>query len=323
MPAAWTASRSCARSATTRSCAARRSSSSRSSPGSEALAGEWSVTKPIDADELADAMGSAMLAGPRPRAGRRALGRCATDLRAALAELGIDHEWATSGAEAARLCAERRFEVALVDAGHAPTRGGASPAWTSAAAACAGRSSSFSDGDDAPGLASSTPSRSRRGGRRGRAGRALEPASPRPALAAVGSGPVRADDAGQGDRSQPRWRDCGRSSRDRRASGGAKERQLERYAADLRETFKQERARSLRAASAPTGRPSGRWPTPWRRATPTRASTPSASPPTASRSPRALERAFADDAGDRVRLPAARRRQGRGPRRDPASSPSR
>jgi hypothetical protein len=34
-----------------------------------------------------------------------------------LSRRGIDHAWATTGAEAARLCEERHFEVALVDAG--------------------------------------------------------------------------------------------------------------------------------------------------------------------------------------------------------------
>ena len=34
-----------------------------------------------------------------------------------LARRGVDYVWATSAAEAARLCEERRFEVALVDAG--------------------------------------------------------------------------------------------------------------------------------------------------------------------------------------------------------------
>jgi hypothetical protein len=38
-------------------------------------------------------------------------------LRDALDELAIEHEWAGTPLEAARLCAMRRFEVALVDAG--------------------------------------------------------------------------------------------------------------------------------------------------------------------------------------------------------------
>ena len=40
-----------------------------------------------------------------------------SELEPALLRLGLDHEWVTSGAAAARVCAERRFEVALVDAG--------------------------------------------------------------------------------------------------------------------------------------------------------------------------------------------------------------
>ena len=38
-------------------------------------------------------------------------------LEPALDELGIEHEWETTGAAAARVCGERRFEVALVDVG--------------------------------------------------------------------------------------------------------------------------------------------------------------------------------------------------------------
>jgi hypothetical protein len=38
-------------------------------------------------------------------------------LEAQLDELGIEHEWETTGAAAARVCRERRFEVALVDVG--------------------------------------------------------------------------------------------------------------------------------------------------------------------------------------------------------------
>jgi hypothetical protein len=34
-----------------------------------------------------------------------------------LDRMGLDHEWVTSGAAAARACGESRFEVALVDAG--------------------------------------------------------------------------------------------------------------------------------------------------------------------------------------------------------------
>lgn len=84
--------------------------------GREALSGEWVVSKPIDADELADALGAAVMAG---RVRVLAVGR--PEVRAPLSEtleqLGIEHEWAGTPLEAARLCAARRFEVALVDAG--------------------------------------------------------------------------------------------------------------------------------------------------------------------------------------------------------------
>ena len=84
--------------------------------GQEALAAEWSVSKPIDADELTDAIGSAILAGRARvlvvgRAGMRDVVGPLLDRRS------IDYAWATSGAEAARLCEETHFEVALVDAG--------------------------------------------------------------------------------------------------------------------------------------------------------------------------------------------------------------
>jgi signal transduction histidine kinase/CheY-like chemotaxis protein len=84
--------------------------------GREALSGEWVVAKPIDAEELADALGAAVLAG---RVRVLAVGREAMRLRlsAALDELGIEHEWAGDAAEADRLSRERYFEVAAVDAG--------------------------------------------------------------------------------------------------------------------------------------------------------------------------------------------------------------
>lgn len=84
--------------------------------GREALSGEWVISKPIDAEELADALGSAVMAG---RVRVLAVGRSdvRTNLRRTLDELAIEHEWASTPLEAARLCATRRFEVALVDAG--------------------------------------------------------------------------------------------------------------------------------------------------------------------------------------------------------------
>jgi CheY-like chemotaxis protein len=80
------------------------------------LAGEWIVPKPIDADELRQVLGAAVAAG-RTRVlvvGREQLQPL---LEPALDELGVEHEWALTGAAAARVCSERRFEVALIDIG--------------------------------------------------------------------------------------------------------------------------------------------------------------------------------------------------------------
>jgi signal transduction histidine kinase/DNA-binding NarL/FixJ family response regulator len=84
--------------------------------GRRELAGEWVVSKPIDADELRDVLAAAVSAG-RSRVlvvGREQL---QATLEPQLDELGIEHEWVLSGAAAARVCGERRFEVALVDVG--------------------------------------------------------------------------------------------------------------------------------------------------------------------------------------------------------------
>jgi CheY-like chemotaxis protein len=84
--------------------------------GRQELAGEWVVSKPIDADELRDVLGAAVSAG-RSRVlvvGREEL---QTTLKPALDELGIEFQWELTGAAAARVCRERRFEVALVDLG--------------------------------------------------------------------------------------------------------------------------------------------------------------------------------------------------------------
>jgi CheY-like chemotaxis protein len=80
------------------------------------LSGEWVVAKPIDAAELRQVMAAAVRAG-RSRVlivGREELQRT---LEPALDELGIEHQWESSGAAAARVCGERRFEVALIDVG--------------------------------------------------------------------------------------------------------------------------------------------------------------------------------------------------------------
>jgi signal transduction histidine kinase/CheY-like chemotaxis protein/HAMP domain-containing protein len=83
--------------------------------GREALSGEWVVSKPIDAAELADALGAAVMAG---RVRVIAVGRPESRGRveATLEELGITYEWTEDPATAARLCASGRFEVGLVDA---------------------------------------------------------------------------------------------------------------------------------------------------------------------------------------------------------------
>ncbi len=84
--------------------------------GRQELAGEWVVAKPIDADELRQVLGAAVAAG-RSRVlvvGREEL---RSTLEPALDELGIEHDWEETGAAAARVCTERRFEVALVDVG--------------------------------------------------------------------------------------------------------------------------------------------------------------------------------------------------------------
>jgi CheY-like chemotaxis protein/two-component sensor histidine kinase len=84
--------------------------------GRHELAGEWVVSKPIDADELRNVLGSAVRAG---RSRVLVVGREEMQpvLEPALDELGIEHEWELTGAAAARVCTERRFEVALIDVG--------------------------------------------------------------------------------------------------------------------------------------------------------------------------------------------------------------
>jgi signal transduction histidine kinase/DNA-binding NarL/FixJ family response regulator len=84
--------------------------------GRSELSGEWVVSKPIDADELRDVLASAVRAG---RSRVLVVGRedMQVALEPALDGLGIEHQWETSDAAAAQVCSERRFEVALVDAG--------------------------------------------------------------------------------------------------------------------------------------------------------------------------------------------------------------
>jgi signal transduction histidine kinase/ActR/RegA family two-component response regulator len=84
--------------------------------GGQALHSEWAVSKPIDADELTYALGSAVLAG-RVRA--LVVGRAGTraQLEPELARLGIPFEWVTNAGAASRECKTHRFEAAMVDAG--------------------------------------------------------------------------------------------------------------------------------------------------------------------------------------------------------------
>ncbi|MHB8691618.1 MAG: ATP-binding protein [Solirubrobacteraceae bacterium] len=84
--------------------------------GQQELAGEWTVAKPIDSDELRAVLDAAVRAG---RSRVLVVGRAEVQstLEPALDELGIEYAWEQSGAAAGRACQERRFEVALVDVG--------------------------------------------------------------------------------------------------------------------------------------------------------------------------------------------------------------
>jgi signal transduction histidine kinase len=82
----------------------------------EELAGEWVVSKPISAPELRDVLSAALRAG-RSRVLVVARETMRSVLAPALDELGIEHHWESTGAAAARVSGERRFEVALIDVG--------------------------------------------------------------------------------------------------------------------------------------------------------------------------------------------------------------
>jgi len=84
--------------------------------GRSELAGEWVVSKPIDADELRHVLGAAVKAG-RSRVLVVGRSQLQATLGPSLEDLGIEHRWELTGAAAARACAERRYEVALVDIG--------------------------------------------------------------------------------------------------------------------------------------------------------------------------------------------------------------
>ena len=80
------------------------------------LSGEWFLPKPVDTDRLRDVLGAAV-GSSRSRVLVLAREHLQPLLEPSLDELGIEHEWETTGAAAARVCGERRFEVALVDVG--------------------------------------------------------------------------------------------------------------------------------------------------------------------------------------------------------------
>ena len=212
--------------------------------GRTELSGEWVVSKPIDADELRDVLAAAVRAG---RSRVLVVGRpnMQVTLEPALDELGIEHEWETTGAAAARVCNERRFEVALIDVGIRNPQA-ALQALDLRAGVLATR------GD--PVLGRCHPDalgyrETRHGGRTGRGcGASSAPGSP---------GRYRRDQAGRGMalRSEIQLTDDNErlraevqrltaelARRDHEAADN--ERQLQIYAEDLRETFKQERARS-------------------------------------------------------------------------------
>jgi signal transduction histidine kinase/DNA-binding NarL/FixJ family response regulator/HAMP domain-containing protein len=82
----------------------------------EMLAGEWVVSKPIDTEQLADALGAAVTSD---RVRVLVVGRESVrpEMAGALDALAIGHDWAVDAAAAAAHCAHRRFEVALIDSG--------------------------------------------------------------------------------------------------------------------------------------------------------------------------------------------------------------
>jgi CheY-like chemotaxis protein len=84
--------------------------------GRDELSGEWVVTKPIHSEELLNVLAAALRAA---RSRVLIVGRPELQpiLEPPLDELGIEHQWETTGAAAARVCGERRFEVALIDVG--------------------------------------------------------------------------------------------------------------------------------------------------------------------------------------------------------------
>ena len=125
--------------------------------GQETLAAEWSVTKPIDAEELTDAIGSAILASRARvlvvgRSGDARGGRDRCSSGAASSSSGP-----TSGAEAARHVRGDPLRGRARRRRHARAAGRAAPSSTCAGAACAARSSSSPPASYSPGLARLDP----------------------------------------------------------------------------------------------------------------------------------------------------------------------
>ena len=216
--------------------------------GRAALSGEWVVSKPIDAAELADALGAAIVAG---RVRVIVLGRPEMRDRVTptLEELGIQHEWATDAAEAERLCDSRFFEVALVDSGMPEATAALSKVrLRGQKAAPVGRGL----------LRGGRLARDRRASTRSRC-RSQDAAASVLALLqeAPGRGVGSSSMASSAEREPDVEVAALRAELEQHVQAAAeKERQLERYAADLRETFKQERARAqeLRASYMATVR---------------------------------------------------------------------
>ena len=128
--------------------------------GREALSGEWVVTKPIDAEELADALGAAVMAG---RVRVLAVGRAdvRTNLRRRSTSSAIEHEWASARRWRPRGCARCAASRSRWSTPACPTSRPRSPASTCAAGACAARSSSSRPTATAPPASPAwTPSRS-------------------------------------------------------------------------------------------------------------------------------------------------------------------
>ncbi|MBO0767341.1 MAG: response regulator [Solirubrobacterales bacterium] len=80
------------------------------------LAGEWIISKPIDAQELREVLGTAISMG-RTSALVVSRPEMRKQLEPSLRALGVELVWAGDSNAAEKACAEQRFELALVDAG--------------------------------------------------------------------------------------------------------------------------------------------------------------------------------------------------------------